>query len=193
MHREPRAEDHVGQRHRTRKALLGEQALCGNTMPRPPRLIGATLDDNLSPISEPNSNNLRHVPNDEQNLHRPRSQKSSTPPINPRRKVMHHQVTPGSLRSTTFAATHSPGRTSCYLARVAAPSRPGLLPCLTTTEGLYGAPWLRRCQSAADPPRAGAAETGQNVSALVRGLRLKSGRGLGKSPQSPLSLALVCR
>jgi hypothetical protein len=63
-------------------------------VPRPPGLIGATLDDNLSPISKPNTNNLGQIPNDEQNLHRPRSQKSSTPPVNPRRKVMHHRSPP---------------------------------------------------------------------------------------------------
>jgi len=63
-------------------------------VPRPPGLIGATLDDNLSSISKPNTNNLGHVPNDEQNLHRAGSEESSAPPLNPRRKVMHHQVTP---------------------------------------------------------------------------------------------------
>jgi hypothetical protein len=62
-------------------------------VPRPPGLIGATLDDNLSSISKPNTNNLGHIPNDEQNLHRARSQKGSTPPVNPRRKALHHQIT----------------------------------------------------------------------------------------------------
>jgi hypothetical protein len=74
--------------------LLSEQSLRGNATGRPPRFIDATLDDDLASIGKPNTNNLGQIPSHEQNLHRPGSQKGSAPPVNPRRKLMHHQVTP---------------------------------------------------------------------------------------------------
>ena len=92
----------ISQWHRTGKPLLGEQSLRRNATACPTRLIDATLDDDLASIGKPNTNNIAQIPSDEQNLHRPGSQKSSTPPVNPRRKLMHHQVTPAKATKRAF-------------------------------------------------------------------------------------------
>jgi hypothetical protein len=87
---EPRLEGHIRQRHRTRKALFGEQPLSCDTNPRPPGLIGAALDDDLAPVGKPNTSDLGQIANDEQDLRWLHPQGSSTPRVNPSRKVMHH-------------------------------------------------------------------------------------------------------
>jgi hypothetical protein len=58
MHRDAVADDHVGQRHRTGKALLGEQSLRRNATARPTRFIDATLHHNLASIGKSNTDNL---------------------------------------------------------------------------------------------------------------------------------------
>ena len=102
MHRDTVADDRGGERRRTGKALLGEQSLRRNASGRPTRFIDATLHHNLASIGKPNTNNLGQIPSDEENLHRPGSQKSSAPPVNPRRKLMHHQVTPAKPTKRAF-------------------------------------------------------------------------------------------
>jgi hypothetical protein len=58
VHREPGLIGHLRDWHRTRKRLLREQPLSGKTEPRSTRLTGAPLDDDLSPVGKPNTNNL---------------------------------------------------------------------------------------------------------------------------------------
>jgi len=58
MHRDSVADDHVGQRHRTGKPLLGEQSLRRNATARPTRFIDATLHHDLASIGKSNTDNL---------------------------------------------------------------------------------------------------------------------------------------
>ena len=83
MHRDAFADDHVGQRHRTGKALLGEQSLRRNAAARPTRFIVTTLDDDLASVSEANTDHLGDLGNAEENLYGLGSQNGAAPPVNP--------------------------------------------------------------------------------------------------------------
>jgi hypothetical protein len=87
MYREPLANDDVGQGHRTGKALLSEQSLRHNATVRPTQFIGATLDDNLAPVSEANTDYLGEIAPAKETLFRLGSQNGAAPPANPRGQI----------------------------------------------------------------------------------------------------------
>jgi hypothetical protein len=83
MYRDPLADDHVGQWHRTGKTSLGEQSLRCNATARPTRFIEATLDDDLASVSEANTDDLGEMGRAEESLYRLGSQNGAAPPVNP--------------------------------------------------------------------------------------------------------------
>jgi len=87
MHGDALADDRFGQGHRTGKALLGEQSLRRNATARTPRLIDATLDDDLASVGEANTDYLGELGNAEENLRRLGSQDGAAPPGNPGRQI----------------------------------------------------------------------------------------------------------
>jgi hypothetical protein len=83
MYRDVLADDHVGQWHRTGKALLGEQPLRRNATARPTRFIDATLDDDLASVNEANTDYLGEMGRAEESLHRLGSQNGAGPRLDP--------------------------------------------------------------------------------------------------------------
>ena len=83
MHSDALADDHFGQRHRTGKALLGKQSLRRNATTRPTRFIDATLDDDLTSVSEANTDYLGEMGRVEESLSRIGSENGAAPPVEP--------------------------------------------------------------------------------------------------------------
>jgi hypothetical protein len=83
MYRDALADDHVGQWHRAGKTLLGEQSLRRNATAHPTRFIDATLDDDLTSVSEANTDYLGEMGRAEKSLCRLGSQSGAAPPVNP--------------------------------------------------------------------------------------------------------------
>jgi hypothetical protein len=83
MDRDAVADDHVRQRHRSWEALLGEQSLRRDATARPTRFIDATLDDDLTSVSEANTDYLGEMGRAEKSLCGLGSQSGAAPPVNP--------------------------------------------------------------------------------------------------------------
>jgi hypothetical protein len=85
VRRESFPDDHVGQRQRAGKALLGEQSLRRDTTLRATPFIDATLHHDLASIREANPDYLGELRYTEENLDRLGSEIGAAPPVDPGR------------------------------------------------------------------------------------------------------------